>query len=114
MTSVTYDRPLFRSTRTLTIMLFVIFLLMLALVTSGSYRLKRPPSDFWQLYLYIVAVPLSGTVKTLTKLWELEKERQVPDKATEFIYSMALLFPIVSGVLPVLLVLRYAGAFGAP
>ncbi len=112
--TVRYDRPLFRSTRALTILLFVYFLLMIALVGAAGHRLKRPPADFLQVYLFIVAIPLFGGVKILTKLWELENERQTPDRAMEFIYSMALLFPVASGIIPVLLILRYAGAFSMP
>jgi hypothetical protein len=81
---------------------------MLATVAIGSFRAQRSPWDFWPVYLYIMCTPLALTTKTLMVLWEAEKKQTTPTPLMEFLARLALLLPIVAGLIPVGLVMRFA------
>jgi hypothetical protein len=98
--------PLF-SKRSLQVLLLVEFLLMVALITVKTISLGGPATRFLPVLIYVLAIPVTGTVKMILVLYETD-DQEMPPKVREWLYSLALLFPVVSGLLPLFLILRYA------
>jgi hypothetical protein len=103
-----YSRPMFRTVRALTVNLALLTFIMLAIVAVGSWQAQQSPWAFWQVYLYILCVPLAGGSKILSVLWESEKRVSRPDPVMEFLFSLGLLWPVLAGVIPVGIMMRLA------
>ena len=102
------NRPLFRTTSSLTINLAICLSLMFALVAFRSYSANRSPWEFYAVYVYIVCIPLPLTLKALRLLWAAE-ERNLPlTPELNAIASFALLLPALSGLIPVGLMMQIA------
>jgi hypothetical protein len=51
---------------------------------------------------------LALTTKTLTVLWEAEKREGTPTPLMQYLSTLALLLPVVAGLIPVGLMMRFA------
>jgi hypothetical protein len=100
--------PLF-SKRSLQVFLLVEFLLMLALITISTIRLGGPATRFLPVLIYVLTVPVACTIKMIMVLYETD-DQEMPPKVREWLYGLPMWFPVVSGLLPLFLILRYAGA----
>ena len=91
----------------LTALLAFWMLVMLANVIVGSFKLQHSPWEYWPVLLYIVSVPFIGTFRALVVI---DKAENTDERGLllDYAYSTALLFPIVAGVIPVSLMMRFA------
>jgi hypothetical protein len=105
-----HDAPLFHSKRAVQILLVIEVLLMLALIKVAGMSLHVPATYFLPVYVYVLAVPAAGTTKIVSVLYEVD-DGTLPRSLRTFLFRLALLLPVVAGIIPVLLVLRFAGAF---
>jgi hypothetical protein len=105
--NTTHDAPLF-SKRALRTFLVVEALLMLALITAASYRLRQSPLAFLSVYLYVLAIPVAGTIKAISVIPDVDDGR-LPPQVRQWLSSIALLYPVTAGMIPLFLILRYAG-----
>jgi hypothetical protein len=104
---VTYDFPGIRTVRGAALLLAVYHALMLALVLAAGATSGRPPLDLLPILIYIHSIPLAVTIKTLTVLSALEREgRSQPDRAMEYLFTLAVLLPPTVGLIPVLVFLK--------
>lgn len=102
-----YPRPMFRTVRSLTILLAISLSLMVATVAVGSISANRSPWEFWPIYLYIVCTPVAFTTKTLAVLREAERGLSEPTPMMNYLFSLAMLLPIVAGLIPVGIMMRF-------
>ena len=105
-----HDAPLFHSKRAVQILLVIEVLLMLALIKMAGIRLHVPGTYFLPVYVYVLAVPTAATIKMISVLYDVD-DGTLPRSLRMFLFRTALLLPIMAGIIPVLLVLRFAGAF---
>jgi hypothetical protein len=57
----------------------------------------------------VLLIPTAGTVKMISMFNALDDGTLSP-KARDWLLKLALLYPVTSGLIPLLLILRYAGA----
>jgi hypothetical protein len=103
-----FDRPLFRTTRSLTINLVICLSFMFLLVALGSYRTNRSPWESFAVYVYIFCLPLPLTLKALRMLWDAEKRGLPLTPELNALSSYALLLPALAGLIPVGLMMQIA------
>ena len=110
MDMTVHDAPLFHSKRAVQILLVIETLLMTVLIKVATVKLHAPDTHFLLVYLYVFAVPVAGTLRLVSVLYAVD-DGTLSFKTRSMLFHAAILFPVMAGVIPVSLMLRFAGAF---